>query len=724
MKNLLKSIVLSMLFLTCFTVNVFADNKTVTEEVTISQNDEGTILISCEDDAWSALVAESGAIELCADCISQQDMRIIHTIEAKDIVYSESVISISKNYVTENIYPSVYRVIIKVDGYHDVEPNNSDLLNVSVGKTKTTTPTYTIVENEKGEIVISSNDTNFINDIWRFTISNDDALTVLYYDEFVISGNTLTIDVSSARFINGNYDYKLENIAYENSFVSNELVLSHQKTKQCPEFSYEFNASGDLVISSTDADWINGLTTENKWLDDAIEGTAEINNVYYSFGSHNSDSEQTKAFEIVDGKAVFSVNNQLNTFRGQIINGIEYDVVFSSSGYTRSDAKKITFTHARKHIPDTKVELSGNYLFIKSSDSNFIDNIKVIYIYDSSTNYLLTDIGYYNSNIVDVDDNNFICYEITNNNVKSSLAEGNKIAFWTYNNDYVYADGLGGSPDWKTLEVINYDLTFKKGEHGVDDTMSPVQVGGTYRLPNNGFEAEEGYEFLGWKFGDSEDISFVNEKVFVYEDTDVTALWKEIPTPTITVDDTDIEANNVVSVDSSQANVMNAKLDDDNLSSLLSPTDVASGAAVWMETSSIDIDDNNYKQLNRALSLESKGQLLKCLEINVFKQVKGQSAEKVSETYAKAKISLDLSDNEELMEKAINGELYVYNIHNGKISDLITGTYNPTTHIFTFEADEFSTYGLVFVENTTPVPTPTPKPKKKIKYVAPSTGVE
>ena len=723
MKNLMKSVVLSILFITCFNVNVFADNKTVTAEVNISQDIDGTILITCEDDTWSALVAESGTIDFCARIYGTETDIVEHTVEAKDIAYSDNVLSISKEYVSNNIYPCIYNVVIKIDGYSNVEPTLSKPLEVNIGKTKIATPSYTVAENDDGKIEISCSDTDFLNDVWRvFIVSDGNESQMFTYDQFEISGNTLTFDISSANFVNGEYQCRVQNIAYEDLLVPNQLTLSHQKTKACPEFSYEFNVNGDLVVSSSDADWINGLAVEREWNDDAIKGTARIDDVDYMFGSHNSSFETIKAFEIIEDKAIFDVESQLNTFRGQTINGIEFDVVFSSSGYTRSNAKKITFTHAMKHIPnDTKVELTGNYLFVKSSNTDFINNIRIINIYNSSKEKLLSSID--DNMQIETKDDNAACYKITNNEIKSALVAGNKIAFWTHNNDYVSASGVGGETDWKTLEVKGYSITFLNGEHG-SGTMDLVQAGGSYRLPSNEFIAESGYEFSGWKIDDTNKIYFVNEKVFINDNTVLTALWKQIPTPTTTVEDADIVANTVISVDSSQANVMGAKLDDDNLSSLLSPTDVASGAAVWMETSTIDIEDNNYKQLNRALSLESKGQLLKCLEINVFKQVKGQSATKVSETYAKAKISLDLSDDEELMEKAINGELYVYNIHDGKISDLITGTYNPTTHIFTFEADEFSTYGLVFVENTTPVPTPTPKPKKKIKYVSPSTGVE
>ncbi|MBQ9280178.1 MAG: InlB B-repeat-containing protein, partial [Clostridia bacterium] len=85
---------------------------------------------------------------------------------------------------------------------------------------------------------------------------------------------------------------------------------------------------------------------------------------------------------------------------------------------------------------------------------------------------------------------------------------------------------------WEDIPVVTYTVTFDA--NGGTGTMADVtEVSGTYTLPSNGFTAPEGKQFKCWSVDGEEKAE--GAEIIVTADTEVQAVWEDIPVVTYTV---------------------------------------------------------------------------------------------------------------------------------------------------------------------------------------------
>lgn len=735
MKKLLSMLLTLLILIVPLGTKVMAELTINPNEITIVQDEQTHdlkfIVENNEYDPWLALLAESGTINFINYEYSIS-IPVFQVTGCDNIIKESDYVYIPGEYIDENIYSDYYDFQLIVNGYETVDDFHWSNSIVGKDKIQISDNDVIVTELNDGKISITSNTINdYANNIYEvfFTSTGDErhiSRTVIgeLNEFFSYENDSVIIDPSIISVTNGQDRIRIFNNYYSN--INIDITLEHQTTQNCPEFNTNIDSNGDLIITSENTDWIDGLVYVEQSRTGLIglDGSANIENIYYGFGDSNVNSynRENSLIKIDDNTVVYSAERQRNADSGQIINNIEYSVKFISKGFTVSEEKTITFTNARKHIPSgTTANLVGRNLFIKSNDTDFIDSVRGLSVFldPEHPKYSLSEELFNGQKI----DDNTLMFCVEDDCNMNYFVVDSGINFWT--DEYVGAWGVGGENDWVYLTTTPYTVTFAKGDDSASGSMNPYPdgYGGSLQLPESNFTAPNGKEFKGWKVGDDNEVKFVKEKVFIIDDTTITALWKNIPTPQKVDVASIINASNNVQKVNVTGNTMNATLNNANCESLLEDGEKAAGATVWMETAPIDNTDDGYRQLDRAVALESGGQLLECLEINLFKKVGSNNAEKIAETPAgtKALISLDLTGKQDLIDKAVRGELYVYNIHNGRVSDLITGTYDASSHIFSFAADEFSVYGLVYIENTNTGGGPSTRSNRT--YNIPKTGV-
>ncbi len=98
-------------------------------------------------------------------------------------------------------------------------------------------------------------------------------------------------------------------------------------------------------------------------------------------------------------------------------------------------------------------------------------------------------------------------------------------------------------------------------------------------------------------------------------------------------------------------------------------------------------------------SLEDKSVLY--IDLSIYKKVGNGEETKVTQTNGKINISIEVPKSMRSAVTGVDRTYRVVRVHNG-VAQILEGTYNPATHLFTFETDRFSTYALTYQdENTT-----------------------
>ncbi|MEG0722452.1 MAG: hypothetical protein RR446_12005, partial [Lachnospiraceae bacterium] len=119
------------------------------------------------------------------------------------------------------------------------------------------------------------------------------------------------------------------------------------------------------------------------------------------------------------------------------------------------------------------------------------------------------------------------------------------------------------------------------------------------------------------------------------------------------------------------------------------------------------------------------------LDISLFKKLGNQDAQKVANTNGKMTVSIKIPNSLITQDAGKTRTYKIMQVHEGKL-DIIEGTYDAATGLFTFQIDKFSTYAITYVDTTnptTPDPTnpaqPTTTPTKPITSdTSPTTGVK
>ena len=89
------------------------------------------------------------------------------------------------------------------------------------------------------------------------------------------------------------------------------------------------------------------------------------------------------------------------------------------------------------------------------------------------------------------------------------------------------------------------------------------------------------------------------------------------------------------------------------------------------------------------------------IDISLFKQIGEGQETRVTKTSGKISISIEIPKDMRSTIQGVDRTYSVIRIHNGVV-DRLSGTYDQTTNLFTFETDQFSTYALTYEDvNTT-----------------------
>lgn len=110
------------------------------------------------------------------------------------------------------------------------------------------------------------------------------------------------------------------------------------------------------------------------------------------------------------------------------------------------------------------------------------------------------------------------------------------------------------------------------------------------------------------------------------------------------------------------------------------------------------VSDKEKDQIEEKLATELPFAIdipLLYMDISLFKQIGDGAETKVTETNGKIGINLEVPEMMRSKENGLGRTYHVVRIHEGLV-EILEGTYNPVTHIFTFETDRFSTYALTY----------------------------
>lgn len=87
------------------------------------------------------------------------------------------------------------------------------------------------------------------------------------------------------------------------------------------------------------------------------------------------------------------------------------------------------------------------------------------------------------------------------------------------------------------------------------------------------------------------------------------------------------------------------------------------------------------------------------MDLSLYKQVGSRDETRITETNGKIRISLEVPERFWNTDVTKSRAFYVVRIHVKEVTR-IDGSYDPTTHLFTFETDRFSTYALTYQDSS------------------------
>jgi len=85
------------------------------------------------------------------------------------------------------------------------------------------------------------------------------------------------------------------------------------------------------------------------------------------------------------------------------------------------------------------------------------------------------------------------------------------------------------------------------------------------------------------------------------------------------------------------------------------------------------------------------------IDISLFKQIGSDKKTKITNPNGMISVSIQIPESLISSDDSISRTYKIMRLHDGEVS-YIEGIYDPTTQMFTFETDQFSTYALVFMD--------------------------
>ena len=555
---------------------------------------------------------------------------------------------------------------------------------------------------------------------------------------------------------NGTYNFRIVAKGYK--FYNCQYTIScyegggGQQGDNFPsDFSAEVNNDGDLLIYSTDQDFLNAMVAQYGSSTNIIIGECgpyydlgdDHNISTYFFGVHNG-AEGERVFTPLrkEGNLViFSVEGQRNkpesdVYRGQVLNDVDYTLAFEVNGYgSKRMQNTFKFKNANARIPTDHVRayIADGYLIVSAIDDQGLDFLNNIYF----------------AQVAKLDNRNMISdRRMQDDEITSQIYD---TISDTYDRVYrIDSDGMGNLNEWTALidatgygqycydgrlhgGVINVTVEkFKVNLRDINNEISSSEdIIGIYKLPE--ISPVTNKVVQGWRVKDkNNDVTrCIGEEIFITADTELYAIYKDVETSDpnkidMAVIKEEIMVNTIKKIRVS-GNAFDAQVQND---SFISNTDKNNGVLIWVETTELSEDTDEYEQIQRALIKEDESvndDLLSVIDINVFKQVGiDSSAIKISETDTEVEIVLDLSNRQDLRLLAEEGRLGLFSIHEGKVQGLIRGVYDKNTGKYTVKLSKFSTFAFIEAEEdaSTVIDSSPSKSKSSRSYTAPKTGIE
>lgn len=123
--------------------------------------------------------------------------------------------------------------------------------------------------------------------------------------------------------------------------------------------------------------------------------------------------------------------------------------------------------------------------------------------------------------------------------------------------------------------------------------------------------------------------------------------------------------------------------------------DAGDGAEIWLEVT--DISETISPESKKAIAdATSEYEIGAFVDLSLFKKLDSQdSATKVHETNKPIKISMKIPENLLNQDHKNERTYFIARYHEGKV-DIIKGTFDKATGVFTFETDRFSDYAIIY----------------------------
>ena len=134
-------------------------------------------------------------------------------------------------------------------------------------------------------------------------------------------------------------------------------------------------------------------------------------------------------------------------------------------------------------------------------------------------------------------------------------------------------------------------------------------------------------------------------------------------------------------------------------------TQIANGAdaRVWLEISKTDegtiASEDKAKIEQEAVKIMGDNLTITYFDVDLFKQVGSGEKQKITEPGQAIKITIKIPDEILNNNKKVSREYKIIRLHEGQV-DVINGTFDSKTSEFSFEADKFSTYAIVYKDVT------------------------
>ena len=122
-------------------------------------------------------------------------------------------------------------------------------------------------------------------------------------------------------------------------------------------------------------------------------------------------------------------------------------------------------------------------------------------------------------------------------------------------------------------------------------------------------------------------------------------------------------------------------------------------ANVWLELNKVDLstvpEADQAAILEKAKAYMGEGTTLTYFDASLFKQIAGQSAEKVAEPGISMKLTIKIPAELLTNDQNVTREYTIIRLHNGQAEE-IKGVFNAAAGEFSFETDKFSTYAIAY----------------------------